>query len=216
MSNEPLLLNIPHIKQPENSYRCGAVCLEMLFDHLGMHVDQDVIWNAVSAKVDTPYKDCRINKMVLFARNHDLDAVAVSSLYPLKIVETCLQLGIYPILRYRPVSNSDCLHFSLAVGYSDAGIYLNDPLLDASEGKGRIIDRFTLQQRMNPLPNQNFAPRMVILIAPHGQELDMLPVKTHANGSYCTEHEPVFSCLSSFNPVVLCAKHDRFIASTIR
>lgn len=210
--SDTFLLNIPHIQQPDGSSRCGAVCLEMLLDYLNMHVNQDDIWKSVSAKVDTPKPDCRINKMVLFCRSLGLDAVAVSVLFPINAIEMCLKQGIYPIVRYRSVANEGTWHFSLAVGFSSAGIHLNDPL---SADENTIIDRRTLQMRMNPLRTQDCAPRMLLLIAPHGQQLDLLPVKTHVNGTFCPEYEPVFSCLASFKPTVLCAKHDLFIASTV-
>jgi len=216
VSENSFLLDIPHIKQPDGSFRCGAVCLEMLLDYLGMHVDQEIIWRSVSAKVDTPSPDCRINKMVLFARSRGLDAVAVSALFPLKIVEACLPLGIFPIVRYRSAAYREGWHFSLAVGFSDAGIHLNDPLDDAAVGKNKIVDRQTLQMRMNPFSSQQTSPpRMVVLIAPPGQKIDRLPVQMHVDGNRCTEYETVFSCISQFNPAVLCAKHDRFIASTV-
>lgn len=146
-----ILIDIPHVQQPPNTAMCGAACLEMVYRHMGLTRTMEQIWPCIQGKDNRSGRvNCRTFLMEQDALKHGFVANLISADKPISLIEKCLSENICIIALCR-LKGEPLGHFCVITGRSFKGIHLNDPMLDASRGRNRIISEKELTEALRPM-----------------------------------------------------------------
>lgn len=203
---------IPHIQQPKNSNLCGAACLQMLYTSYGISLTLDEIWEQVQERdKNTGRLNCHTYRMARHALSLGLKAMVVVCEDSLRVIQTCLESNIDVIALYRVNIISPLGHYSVITGMDNKGIYLNDPWLDASKGKNRIVKPIDFVQLLRPIPGSELvSPNVLLLIAPPGVASTSMASLRHDD---CVQDVEFFDAIAPLQPLLVCLEHDRYFSS---
>ena len=124
-----MLINVPYIKQPLKSTKCGAACAAMLIKYYEKKdVDIDVIWNhigSISPELGRPY--CKTHKIGDYLTKNHFNACTVRYSSLKKLLEFCISNEIAPIINHKSFENNFGGHFSVVKNISGDIVVINDP-----------------------------------------------------------------------------------------
>lgn len=142
-----IVLDVPHVQQPEGTTWCGATCLSMIYSYFGVQVLQEEIWKCVRAFDPlTKRPNCHTYLMVQDAQKRGFKAIGISVESQLDLLPICLAERVIPIALWRTKANDLYGHYCVITGLDYKGIHMNDPLMQESKGKKPCypIKRFRL------------------------------------------------------------------------
>lgn len=126
------MVEIKHIQQQNDgcNWKCGVVCLEMIFDYYKIPCKQDDVWNAVK----TNRNGSKIQK---FALTHSLAKYSIhrclnATVYKADadtwpdVLDKLERLSIPAILSVK-YKNTNFAHFIIYLGRKDGNYYFDDP-----------------------------------------------------------------------------------------
>lgn len=129
------LIEVPYIKQPKNSAKCGAACAAMIIKYYtGRNVDVDEIWrhiSAISPELQREY--CRTFKIGAYIANNHFGCSSVRYLSLKELLEFCNGNDMAPIINHKSFENKLSGHFSVVKNISENFVIINDP-----ENKKRV------------------------------------------------------------------------------
>ncbi|MCI8705081.1 MAG: hypothetical protein HFE60_12635 [Anaerotignum sp.] len=126
------MVKVKHIQQKNDNFhwKCGAVCLEMIFDYYSILCNQDEIWNAVKSNRSGAMGQyyALTHRLAEYAINHGLNATIykANSQTWSTVLETLEQFSMPAILSITEKSSHQS-HFVIFLG-SERGKYIfSDP-----------------------------------------------------------------------------------------
>ena len=126
------MVEIKHIQQINDGFnwKCGAVCLEMIFNHYGIPCNQDDIWNAVQADRSTGpgQKFAFTYSLAQYAISRGLNCTIYKTdenNWP-NVLEELEQRSIPAILSVKEKKSGQS-HFMIFVGKRDDQFIFSDP-----------------------------------------------------------------------------------------
>jgi hypothetical protein len=127
--NTEKMTTIPYERQsdPQNSRRCGAACLHMVYRSLDQHVPQDEIWPAIAKQNRFGSLASTTHLMAQDAARRGFSALAIQARHPLQALRLCRDAGIRAILNHRPRREATEGHYSVLVDIDDRQVVLHDP-----------------------------------------------------------------------------------------
>ncbi len=139
------LINVPYIKQPKGSAKCGAACAAMLVKYYsGVRVDLDNVWNAISqTSPQLGRQYCRTYKIGAYLTNNHFDCVTVRYSSLKDLLGFCNTNGIAPIINHKSFEDPTGGHFSVVKNISKGHVLINDP-----ENKKRLSVTLSDLERM--------------------------------------------------------------------
>ncbi|NOI65273.1 cysteine peptidase family C39 domain-containing protein [Vibrio sp. 99-8-1] len=139
------LINVPYIKQPKGTAKCGAACAAMIVKHYSnVRVDLDDVWNAISdISPEQGRKYCRTYKIGAYLTSQHFDCVTVRYSSLKDLLEFCNVNGVAPIINHKSFDNPTGGHFSVVKNISAGNVLINDP-----ENKKRISVTLSDLERM--------------------------------------------------------------------
>lgn len=185
------LIQIPYIKQPKNSAKCGAACAAMVIKYYTRRtISIDEVWgqiSAISPQLNREY--CSTYKIGAYiAQNHfSCSSIKYSSLK--ELVEFCNQNGIAPIINHKSFENNIVGHFSVVKNILENNLIINDP-----ENKGRIIVSLDKLASMATKNNPNDEVGGNTAIVP---SLDKFPRRTRPCPNCDHNIDVSFSCAAN-------------------
>lgn len=109
-----------------NPYACGAACLQMAYESLGIIREQAQIWASVQT---FPYRSgAPMQRMVQHAIGVGLDAMTIQARDPWTAAIHCANAGIRLIVNQRPNPDASIGHFTLLANAADDEAVLFDPM----------------------------------------------------------------------------------------
>jgi len=130
------LIQVPYIKQPKNSPKCGAACAAMIIKHyIGTTVGVENIWSHISATSPELQREyCRTYKIGAYIDNNYFRCSSIKYISLKELLEFCNAAGIAPIINHKSFENKKFGHFSVVKNISGNLVILNDP-----ENKKRLV-----------------------------------------------------------------------------
>lgn len=130
------LIQVPYIKQPKNSPKCGAACAAMVIKHYtGTIVGVDNIWPHISATSPELQREyCRTYKIGAYISNNHFLCSSIKYISLKELLEFCNSSGIAPIINHKSFENEKFGHFSVVKNISSNEVIINDP-----ENKKRLV-----------------------------------------------------------------------------
>lgn len=124
-----MLIQVPYIKQPDNTAKCGAACAAMLIKHLkNEDSDLEEIWrNIIAISPEKNREYCRTYKIGAYLTRQHFPTCTVRYKELEDFLLFCNQLGIAPILNHKSLMNSSMGHFTIAKDIQGNKVLLNDP-----------------------------------------------------------------------------------------
>jgi len=123
------LLNVPYIKQPKNSPKCGAACAAMIIEfYKGEYIDLNSIWDHVkdiSPELNREY--CKTHKIGTYISENHFNCCIVKYTNLKDFLVFCNTNGIAPILNHKSYADRKSGHFSVVKNISSNAVLINDP-----------------------------------------------------------------------------------------
>lgn len=123
------LINVPYVKQPKNSAKCGAACASMVIKHyLGTRVTIDEVWeniSAISPELNREY--CKTHKIGAYLSSKNLRSCTVRYTSLKGFLEFCNNHGIASIINHKSFENNIAGHFSVVKNINENIVIINDP-----------------------------------------------------------------------------------------
>ncbi len=139
------LINVPYIKQPKGSAKCGAACAAMLIKHYSdVRVELDSVWSEISQT--SPERDrqyCRTYKIGAYLNSNHFHCVTIRYSSLKDLLEFCNDNGIAPIINHKSFEEPMGGHFSVVKNISEEYALINDP-----ENKKRVSVTLSDLERM--------------------------------------------------------------------
>lgn len=198
-------LDIPHIRQPKGSAKCGAACLAMIYQYHQHPMQISDIWPYVKGPGQKNHvENCRIPLMLRHAAKQNFIALGVSVDDPLSLIHTCLSNNIDVIPLY--TAKNGCPHFSVITGFDETCLYLNDPDQPATMGKNRRIGNQAFLRSFIP-PEGSDIGRYSPFILLGTSDIPTVPATVWCPGHNAIMEVDVFSVLRPFKPMLVCPDH---------
>ncbi|EOK6316693.1 cysteine peptidase family C39 domain-containing protein [Vibrio parahaemolyticus] len=146
------LINVPYIKQPKGSAKCGAACAAMVIKHYsGKKVAIDEIWNSISAiSPELGREYCRTYKIGAYITSSHFNCVTVKYQNLSELLEFCNANDIAPIINHKSFNDRRGGHFSVIKNISQGNVLINDP-----ENKKRVSVALSELELMAKKESQN-------------------------------------------------------------
>ena len=206
------LIQIPYIKQPRNSAKCGAACAAMVIKHYtGDSVSIDDIWGCISAISPEKQREyCSTYKIGAYISNNYFNCSSIKYSSLGKLLEFCNDNGIAPIINHKSfesnIAGHFSGHFSVVKNISGNDVVINDP-----ENKNRIIVSLQELASMATKNSLNDEVGGNTAIVP---SLDIFPHKTRSCPKCEGDIDISFSCAANaIQRIVeqdLCQNCDKF------
>lgn len=204
MKMNPVMLNIPHIRQPQKSSQCGAACLAMIYQSHQHPIPIKDIWPKVKAfRANGNGENCRVNLMIRHAMEQGFIAIGVSVDDPIELIHTCLSNKI-DVIALLSLGNGYA-HFCVVTGFDDNCIFLNDPDQPVTSGRNCKIGNNAFIRRITPTEGSEIGKFItLILIAP--KETPTISATVQCPATKHTFQTEVFSVIRLFHPMIVCVK----------
>ncbi|HAS6798454.1 hypothetical protein BBM02_14135 [Vibrio parahaemolyticus] len=139
------LINVPYIKQPKGTAKCGAACAAMLVKHYSdVRVELDSVWSEIShTSPELGRQYCRTYKIGAYLTNNHFDCVTIRYSSLQDLLEFCNANGIAPIINHKSFEDPTGGHFSVVKNISEGYVLINDP-----ENKKRLSVTLSDLERM--------------------------------------------------------------------
>jgi len=139
------LINVPYIKQPKGTAKCGAACAAMLVKHYSdVRVELDSVWGEISqASPELGRQYCRTYKIGAYLTSNHFDCVTVRYSSLKDLLDFCNANGIAPIINHKSFEDPTGGHFSVVKNISEGYVLINDP-----ENKKRLSVSLSDLERM--------------------------------------------------------------------
>jgi ABC-type bacteriocin/lantibiotic exporter with double-glycine peptidase domain len=123
------LIQVPYIKQPKNSPKCGAACAAMVIKHYTeIDIGVDIIWPLISAKSPELQREyCRTYKIGAYIAKSHFQCSSIQYTSLKELLEFCNEAGIAPIINHKSFENKKFGHFSVVKNISGNDVIINDP-----------------------------------------------------------------------------------------
>lgn len=195
--------NIPHIQQPVGSPRCGAACLQMIYQYYGIPFSLDKVWESVRQLSAKGYPYCSTYRMICDLRSHGLQAFGVAVNDVFQVIRECHANGIDVILGCQFEKNRAVGHWLVATRQTDKNVYVNDPAQNRSQGKDYVIKNSKLEDLMHPNGDIT-ADNTLILVTNKSVNLSDVEIQHDAHTSCIS----IFSCVLPHCWCIVCPDHD--------
>lgn len=151
------MLDIKHIQQVNDgvNWKCGAVCLEMIFRHYNIPCNQDDIWESIKSPRPNSFSHnyARTCDLTRYSNEQGLPATIYktnennfeNALQTLDVIECPAILSIIE-------KKSNSSHFIVYIGYKNNLYYFCDPNVSKSF---TIYNSIKLQEIWKPCPSIN-------------------------------------------------------------
>ena len=129
------LINVPYIKQPKGTAKCGAACAAMLVKHYcGRRVDLDSVWASISdTSPELGRQYCQTYKIGAYLTSNHFACVTVRYTSLKELLDFCNANGIAPIVNHKSFDDPRGGHFSVVKNICAERVLINDP-----ENKKRV------------------------------------------------------------------------------
>lgn len=152
---------IPYERQ-EDSRKCGAAALCMVYGSFGQKVKQADVWPRIS----TDQWSARSHLLAKDALSRGYAAVTLQASRPDVALARCCNDGIPAILNHRLHPSSRQGHYSVLVGQSRSGVLLHDPY----HGPARMLSHQQFGQLWNwEIGGREVAGNILVAVAPAPQ-----------------------------------------------
>lgn len=157
------MLKVLYEAQPKKSRKCGAYCVRMILKSKGISsISAEQIWLKLKSKDNRGGKFIKTQALVKELNKHGLQAIAITSPEPLKILDACIRHNVDVILGCRQYKNTDHGHFMVLVDSDSEHITLQDPHPDG--GSNRKISRDELAQLFKGLGSNSELPDGLLIL----------------------------------------------------
>ncbi|HCU85752.1 MAG TPA: hypothetical protein DGR15_11520 [Methylophilus sp.] len=130
------LIQVPYIKQPKNSPKCGAACAAMVIKYYtGANIGVEDIWPHISATSPELKREyCRTYKIGAYIANNHFRCSSIQYTSLKELLAFCNATGVAPIINHKSFENKQFGHFSVVKNISGNQAIINDP-----ENKNRSV-----------------------------------------------------------------------------
>jgi len=111
----------------QSSRTCGAACLSMVYQSLGLEVTQEEIWPAIAKPNRAGAVSSTTHLMVQDALNRGFRGLAIQARHPIQTLRLCRQWKIGAILNHRLHAGSTVGHYTVLVDVDDQKAIVHDP-----------------------------------------------------------------------------------------
>lgn len=122
------LIQIPYIKQPKNSQKCGLACASMILKYYtGKKIDQELAFNEIKEISELNRFYCKTHKISQYLTNSGLSCTVVRYNNLIKFITFCNINNIAPIINHRSFGDNLGGHFSVVKNIFNDLLIINDP-----------------------------------------------------------------------------------------
>lgn len=146
------LIQIPFIKQPNNSQKCGLACASMILKYYtGKKIDQESAFNEIKEKSELDRFYCKTHRISQYLTNAGLSCTIVRYYDLKKFIIHCNENNIAPIINHRSFGDNIGGHFSVVKNIINDSLVINDP-----ENKDlKIVPLSKVQKHIKKLSQQD-------------------------------------------------------------
>lgn len=183
---------------------CGAACLVMVFRSFNITCSQSDLWGKIKFPDGKGGFYGKSHKLCLVSFQNNLYSLCLRVKDPIKTLKLCHEYSLRVILGHRPNESSMEGHFTTFTKIQGDSVYVNDPELGASGGRGKELKSSEILKLMDGSGNE--LPKNLLLII-SDQSFDnfqcltcSIPVASSINCPQCSNQivlQPakVFGCL---------------------
>jgi len=126
--------SLPFVRQTHPS-SCGAACLTMIYQHFGLDLNEECVFQDVIGIDVRGGQNCRTYLMCQDAINKGYAAIAFRADDVRNTIKACRENDIELIVLFHASPGSLAAHFCVINNVLPGGVYLKDPKLDETREK---------------------------------------------------------------------------------
>lgn len=199
---------IEHLRQNPKEPTCGAVCLKMIFKHIGIDISVEEIYKNISDAEMLGIRVCKNILMLRYLLDLGFQTCVVSVRRLKKVLDICSENNINVIFNQRaklePFSSG---HYVLYLNRDDKFVYVNDPL---EKSGGTPVKISKLKKLLDPSECFDIPEKNTLILINAREKLDTIDY-------VCKDYyeNPVtvkcFKCIDGYVRKIICPTHDHFI-----